>query len=107
MQVKQKFGEMDNVLLTTEDYEKLIEKFGAQGATSWIEELSLAKASKGYKTKSDYATILTWERRKRSNDGAHRGSSKGTKLPAKYTEPPYDPEFEAFAEADGRISEES
>lgn len=56
-------GELQNVSLTPEEHGKLVERFGAQGATRWIEELSLAKASKGYKTKSDYATILAWERR--------------------------------------------
>jgi len=64
------FGELSNVKLTPEEYEKLVARFGAQGATSWIDELSLAKASKGYKSKSDYATILAWERRKRLEGGA-------------------------------------
>lgn len=69
---KQKFGELLNILLTTEEHEKLVGRFGAQGATDWIEELSLAKASKGYKSISDYATILAWQRR----DMKHQGQSK-------------------------------
>ncbi len=74
---KQKFGELLNVFLTAEDYEKLVTRFGAQGATDWIEELSLAKASKGYKTKSDYATILAWERRgKRKQSGGGNGANR-------------------------------
>ncbi len=59
------FGEFSNVKLTPEEYESLVKRLGARGATSWIEEVSLAKASKGYKTKSDYATILAWERREK------------------------------------------
>ncbi len=62
--IKEVYGEFKNVTLTAEEHEKLIERFGTQGATDWIQELSLAKASKGYKTKSDYATILAWERRR-------------------------------------------
>ncbi len=64
------FGELKNVKLTAEEKEKLVKRFGAQGATDWIEHLSLAKASKGYKSESDYATILSWERRDKRNGGA-------------------------------------
>ncbi len=74
------FGELANVKLTPEEHEKLVQRFGAQGATDWIDELSLAKASKGYKTKSDYATILAWERRevKRERQGPIPHSGKKT-----------------------------
>lgn len=62
---KKTFGEQfHNIRLTPEEHAKLVERFGAQGATNWIDELSLAKASKGYKSVSDYATILAWERRR-------------------------------------------
>jgi phage replication O-like protein O len=60
---KSTFGELSNIKLSPEEYQKLVDKFGMQGAFRWIDELSLAKASKGYKSKSDYATILVWERR--------------------------------------------
>ena len=57
---KQKFGSMQNVLLTPEEYAKLCERF--PNADSKIESLSLAIASKGYKYKDHYATILNWAR---------------------------------------------
>ncbi len=53
----------DNILLTHDEYQKLVERFGEQGAKDWIDKLSLGKQAKGYKYKSDYAAILTWERR--------------------------------------------
>lgn len=51
------------VLLTTAEYEKLIEQFGEQGTKDRIENLNHYKGSKGKKYKSDYHTILTWERK--------------------------------------------
>ena len=57
---KQKFGSMQNVLLTSEEYAKLCERF--PDADAKIENLSLAIASKGYKYKDHYATILNWAR---------------------------------------------
>ena len=57
---KQKFGSMGNVLLTPEEYAKLCERF--PDADAKIESLSLAIASKGYKYKDHYATILNWAR---------------------------------------------
>jgi len=72
---KRAFGELKNVMLTPEEHEKLVVRFGAQGATSWIDELSLAKASKGYKSKSDYATILAWERRASKRTGGIEGEA--------------------------------
>jgi len=81
--VKTTYGEFKNVSLSKAEYDELVKRFGAQEATYWIEELSHAKASKGYKTKSDYATILAWERRgKRDN---HNGGQNG-KLPEKRVE---------------------
>ena len=57
---KQKFGSMQNVLLTSEEYAKLCERF--PDADAKIESLSLAIASKGYKYKDHYATVLNWAR---------------------------------------------
>ena len=59
---KKSYGEFSNVTLTDEEHAKLIERFGKKGANDRIENLSSAIASKGYKYKSHYATILTWER---------------------------------------------
>lgn len=61
---KKPYGEFGNVLLTTDEYQKLREKFGA-GLEDRIEALSTGIASKGYRYKSHYATILNWERMER------------------------------------------
>ena len=53
----------DFVKLTEEEYQKLVEQFGRDGADRRIEKLNLYKGSTGKKYKSDYLTILSWERR--------------------------------------------
>lgn len=60
---KDKYGEFSNVLLTSEEYDKLLTRFGEKKLTHLIEDLSLGIKSKGYKYKDHYATILAWERR--------------------------------------------
>jgi hypothetical protein len=77
------FGEFKNVNLSPADHQRLVAFYGAQGAADWIEELSLAKASKGIKTKSDYATIRRWEyreakRKRESAPGLQKGGTGGT-----------------------------
>jgi hypothetical protein len=67
---KKTHGQFQNVTLTDEEKVKLESRYGVQGAICWIEELSLAKASKGYKSISDYATILSWERRRQQQGQA-------------------------------------
>ena len=57
------YGEFNNVNLTDEQYQKLVDRFGATGTTERIEKLSEGIASKGYKYKSHYATILSWARK--------------------------------------------
>lgn len=59
---KNTFGEFENVKLTEEEYNKLVEKLGENNTKIMIEELSTGIASKGYKYKSHYATILSWSR---------------------------------------------
>lgn len=61
IEVKIKYA--DFVTMTEEEYQKLVIKFGEQGATDKIENLSLYKGSKGAKYDSDYLTILSWERK--------------------------------------------
>ena len=63
-----RYGEFKNVILTEDEYQKLIKKFGEQGTSIRIENLSEGIASKGYKYKSHYATILSWERKNRGNE---------------------------------------
>lgn len=65
--LKQAFGEFENVLLKKEELEKLKTRFG-ENADKYIERLSNYIASTGKKYKSHYATILNWaEKEKQSN----------------------------------------
>ena len=59
---KDKYGEFENVFLTTEEIEKLKSKF-AETYTDKVEKLSVYMKSKGKKYKDHYATILSWSRR--------------------------------------------
>jgi len=77
--IKRKYGEFKNVLLTDKEYQKLKDKLGSE-ADRWIEEVSRGKAAKGYKYKSDYAAILNWQRRDKDS-----GKAKGRELPKAYT----------------------
>lgn len=72
------YGEFKNVLLSDNELEKLQEKFGAMKAHQLIENLSSGIASKGYKYKSHYATILAWERndKKRGYNGTHQPNNQ-------------------------------
>lgn len=51
------------VLMTEEEYQKLVEQFDVNGTKDRIERLSLYKGSTGRKYQSDYLTILNWERK--------------------------------------------
>ena len=57
-EVKQKFGQFNNVMLTPTEYAKLCERF--PDADGRIEHFSVQKQAKGYKYDSDYAAILSW-----------------------------------------------
>ena len=57
---KKQYGECANVLLTEEEYQKIV----SAGYTELIDELSLYIDSKGAKYKSHYSTILSWARRR-------------------------------------------
>ena len=63
-QVRSTFGEHQNVKLTLEEYDKLVEKLGEPNTKILIEELSGYMASKGKRYSSHYATIQTWARRR-------------------------------------------
>ena len=60
--VRHKYGEYNNVLLSDEDYEKLVNKFPIDYQDR-IERLSEYVASKGKRYKSHYATICSWARK--------------------------------------------
>ena len=57
---KDLYGEF--VQLTKEQYQKLIEQFGENGAKEKIENLNIGIGSKGYKYTSHYHTILSCDR---------------------------------------------
>ena len=57
---KRQYGVRENVLLTDEEYQKVV----SAGYTELIDELSLYIDSKGAKYKSHYSTILAWARRR-------------------------------------------
>jgi hypothetical protein len=57
---KKTYGEFENVTLTDKEYAKLIHEYGHDQTNGIIERLSIAKAEKGYKYKSDMAAIRKW-----------------------------------------------
>ena len=60
---EQKKKYADFVTMTEEEHNKLVEQFGEQGTKDRIENLNLYKGSKGVVYKSDYMTVLAWERK--------------------------------------------
>jgi hypothetical protein len=60
---KDRLGEFENVLLTQEELDKLIAKYGESISYKKIDDLSNYLMSTGKKYKSHYATILTWCRK--------------------------------------------
>jgi predicted phage replisome organizer len=85
-QKKNKIKFSEAVFLSQEEFDKLVEQFGDEGAQDRITNLSLYKLSKGKEYKSDYATILTWERRPYRNNG-HKNNGHSNRDPGKYTSP--------------------
>jgi len=63
---KKKYG--DFVLLDDDEYQKLVNRFGEDGTNSRIEALNEGIGSRGYRYKSHYHTILTWERNKKKKN---------------------------------------
>ncbi len=88
---KKKTYFFDNILLSEEEYQKLVERFGETGTKDRLEALSLYKKSKGKRYKDDYATVLAWERREQRMRGGQGGAYRQspTKLIPrdKYTRP--------------------
>lgn len=70
---KKHFAEF--VVMTEEEYSKLITQYGEAFIKEKIIDLNLWKGSKGKKTKSDYMTIISWIRR--DGKGAQHGSNAG------------------------------
>jgi hypothetical protein len=85
--IKNIYGEFKNVLLTSEERDKLNEKLGVVRAAEMIETISEGMASnpKRYKYDSHYAAILNWNRRRETSQPAQPASPAvpimGKKLP--------------------------
>lgn len=60
---KRKIYYAESVSMTESEHAKLVQEFGEQKTVEIIERLSLYKLSKGVKYKSDYHTILAWDRK--------------------------------------------
>jgi len=74
--LKKRYGEFMNVTLTDEEYKKLIDRF-PDSYGDWIEKLSFWKESKGKRTKSDYATILNWDRMNKEKNPESKNQLEG------------------------------
>ncbi len=86
------WGEFQNIFLSEKEFQKLIDRFGEVDAKQKIETLSAGIASKGYKYKDHYATILNWSRldeKRRQGGGNGNGRGNSRTLPARdgYTDP--------------------
>jgi len=82
--IKRKHGEMQNVLLTDVELQKLQSQFGTQTQAA-IEELSAYCSSRGKTYRNYYATLLNWIRRKNERTGQNKHSRA---LPKTYTPGP-------------------
>jgi hypothetical protein len=65
-----KIRHLEFVLLTAQEYEKLCTQFGKEGADDRIRVLNEGIGSKGYRYKSHYYTILSWDRLERKRNAA-------------------------------------
>ena len=59
---EEKAKHLDFVFLSSDEYKKLIERFGEDKTKEKIEALNLYLGSNGKKYKSHYHTILNWDR---------------------------------------------
>jgi len=82
-----KYGEFLNVLLTSEEYRKLEDKFNTS-LPEMIEALSLGIERKGYKYRSHYAAILSWHRKsEKESKAADERVQQNRRVPTEYSEP--------------------
>ena len=76
--IKDVYGEFQNVFLSKEEFQKLTDKLNGS-LPALIEELSSGIASKGYKYKSHYATLLNWAgRREKEKERENNGTIRNT-----------------------------
>lgn len=77
---KQIYGEFQNVRLTMQQYESLIQRLGKDKALSYIEQLSGYIASRGKRYTNHYATILNWWRK---DGGVSAAETEITHIPCR------------------------
>jgi len=65
---KRKDKHLDFVFLSKIEHQKLVEKFGEARTAERIAALNDGIGSKGYKYKSHYHTILSWERLRKTKE---------------------------------------
>lgn len=58
--LKIKFGESQNVLLTQKEYDNFVSKYGKEITDAFIQHFSDLKEMKGYTYKSDYKALQVW-----------------------------------------------
>lgn len=71
---KEKYGEFENVMLTGDEFKKLVDSLGSKKASDYIERVSVYVAQTGKRYQNHYATILNWARKDGENG---RKESKG------------------------------
>ncbi len=67
---KEAFGEFKTVFLSKEEYQKLLGKFGPHGTEDWIDQLDRWQKKEAKQNASAYATILSWENKRRKEQEA-------------------------------------
>ena len=83
----------EGVVMTEEQLHLLVSRFGDAGSRQRIEKLSLYKLSTGKKYRSDYHTVLNWERMNPGGGDGHRtagvnpGNSRALPERHSYTRP--------------------
>ena len=88
---KKTYGELNNVLLSDNELDKLKERFNSHYSEK-IENLSLWLASSGKKKADHYATILSWDRRDKES-GMLKNNMAKPKIGITYKGDPEDEEL--------------
>lgn len=77
---RQEYGDLKNVLLSDDEYQKLIQRYGRSAITQLISQLSTYMASTGKTYKDYYATVLNWAARKGTVEVVQRPEAVEEKL---------------------------
>jgi len=90
---KERFGHHKNVELTEEDHKKLIDELGEAITGQLIEELGDYMKSSGRSYKCHYATIRSWNRRRKDKDAKETKDTKRNPTTPDATRDYYDNAF--------------